>query len=262
MPRRAPNPSARPSYVVIGTSAGGIAALSRIFKDLPADFPGTILVVLHIHERGDLSGFAARLASMGQLPVKIAEAGEVIRQGTAYIAPPGTHLLAKGDRIELGTGPYEQGSRPAIDALFRTAATAFRRRVIGVVLTGMLRDGSLGLRAVGDAGGITIVEDPATAQSPEMPRNALQALNVDYCVGLSDIGPLLDLLARRAGSKEEGVLETGLASSVRLMTDRLLLLTRLHEQSRRNPKTARFIKAEIAALGREIARLQRLIPSV
>ncbi|HET7855423.1 MAG TPA: chemotaxis protein CheB [Gaiellaceae bacterium] len=255
-------PSAGPMYVVIGTSTGGTQALSRIFKDLPSDFPGALLIVLHVAERGEMAWLAGVLASAGHLPVKVAEAGEVIQQGTAYLAPAGTHLLTEGDRIRLGSGPAEQFARPAIDALFRSAATAFGQRVIGVVLTGMLRDGSLGLRAVGDAGGITIVEDPATAHSAEMPKNALRALNVDYCVGLSDVGPLLDLLVRRAGSKRKDVLETGLASAVRLMKDRLHLLTRLHEQSRRNPKTARYIEAEIAALGREIARIQKLVPSV
>ncbi len=262
MPRSARVGPASPSYVVIGTSAGGVAALSRIFKDLPSDFPGAILVVLHVPDRQQMTWLADLLASLGRLPVKVAEAREVIRQGMAYIAPGGTHLLARGDRIELGTGPPEQRARPAIDVLFRSAAETFSGRVIGVVLTGMLRDGTLGLRAVRDAGGITIVQDPEEAEAPEMPRAAMKDLGVDYCVALSDIGPLLDLLVRRAASMDKGVLETGLASSVRLMHDRLRLLTKLHRQSRRNPKTARFIRAEIAALRREIARMQRLLPSV
>ncbi len=260
MPGGSRTRSATPTYVVIGASAGGGSALSRIFKDLPSDFPGAILIVVHVAERGQMAWLAGLLASIGHLPVKVAEAGEVIRQGTAYIAPPGTHLLTSGDRIELGTGPAEQHSRPAIDALFRSAATTFGRRVIGVVLTGLLRDGAVGLRAVGDAGGITVVQDPERAEAPEMPLSALRAANADYCVELSEIGPLLDLLARRVGSTKKTVLETGLASSVRLLKDRLRLLTRLHEQSRRNPKTARFIEAEIAALDREIARIRRLIP--
>jgi two-component system chemotaxis response regulator CheB len=100
----------------------------------------------------------------------------------------------KGNRIELETGPAEKGSRPAIDALFRRAAATFGQRVIGVVLTGMLTDGAAGLRAVHDAGGITIVQDPKGAEAPEMPRTAMQDLEVDYCVDLADIGPLLDLL--------------------------------------------------------------------
>lgn len=260
MSKRARNHAARPSFVVIGTSAGGAAALSRIFKDLPADFPGAILVVVHIHERGGMTWLVELLTAVGNLPAKVAREGESIRQGTAYIAPAGTHLLMKRDRVELGCGPREQYARPAIDVLFRSAASAFGRRVIGVVLTGMLHDGALGLRAVRDAGGITIVQNPESADEPSMPRTAMAGLNVDYCVELSDIGPLLDLLVRRAGSMKRGVLETGLAKSVRLMKDRLRLLASLYEQSRDNPKTSRFVKAEIAALKREIASIQRLIP--
>ena len=95
-----------------------------------------------------------------------------------------------------------------------------------------------------------------------MPRNAMAGLDVDYCLELSEIGPLLDLLVRRAGSMKRGVLETGLATSVRTLKERLRLLAKLHEQSQRNPRTARFIESEIAALDREIAAIQRLVPSL
>ena len=244
---------------MIGTSAGGVAALSRVFKDIPPDFPGAILVVQHVRELRQMTWLAELLTSVGHIPVKVAAAGERIGQGGAYLAPAGTHLQMKRDHIELGTGPYEQSSRPAIDVLFRSAASAFGPRVIGVILTGMLRDGAVGLRAVSDAGGITIVQNPEGAEESEMPRSAMKDLAVDYCVNLSDIGPLLDLLVRRAGSQKRGVLETGLATSVRLMKDRLRLLAKLDEQSRTNPKTSRYVKAEIAALGREIASIQRLI---
>jgi two-component system chemotaxis response regulator CheB len=236
-------------------------ALSRVFKDIPPNFPGAILVVLHVHEAQAMKWLSELLASVGHVPIKVAQEGETIEQGTAYVAPAGTHLLMNEGRIELGSGPAEQRFRPAIDALFRSAAKAFGPRVIGVILTGLLRDGALGLRAIHDAGGITVVEDPASAFAAEMPRNALEGLSVDYCLDLSEIGPLLDLLVRRAGSTKKGVLETGLASSVRLMKDRLRLLGKLERQSRNNPKTARFIQAEILALEREIVALQRLIPS-
>lgn len=258
--KRAANQLMKASYVVIGTSAGGVAALSRVFKDIPADFPGALLIVLHIQSRRQMTWLAETLAAVGHIPVKVAETGEQIRQGTAYVAPSDTHLLVKGDRVELGSGPPEQRARPSVDALFRSAASAFGRRLIGVVLTGMLRDGTLGLRAVSEAGGITIVQDPKDAEESEMPRSAMTGLNVDFCVALSDIGPLLDLLVRRAGSMKSGVLETGLAWSVRLMKERLRLLGNLQAQSRRNPKTSRFIKAEIAALNRELADIQRSFP--
>ncbi len=125
----------------------------------------------------------------------------------------------------------------------------------------MLKDGTAGLRAVRDAGGITIVQNPEQAEEGEMPRSAMTDLNVDYCLELPEIGPVLDLLVRRAGSHKEGVLETGLASSVRLMRQRVRLLSKLFAQSRDNPRTSHFLKAEISALERDIERIRRLIPA-
>jgi two-component system chemotaxis response regulator CheB len=245
---------------VIGTSAGGIAALSRIFKDLPQGFPGAILIVMHTGYRSDKSFLPEQLTRIGHIPVKLAEDGEPIRQGTAYLATAGTHLLVHGGNLQLGTGPLEHHVRPAIDSLFRSAASALGRRVIGVILTGMLSDGALGLRAVRDAGGITIVQNPREAEAGEMPRSAMRNLKVDYCLNLAEIGPVLDLLVRRAGSHKQGVLETGLASSVRLMKDRARLLAKLYDQSVGNPRTERFLQSEITALGHDIGRIQKLIP--
>jgi len=195
----------------------------------------------------------------GHIPVKVVEDGEPIAQGTAYVAPAGTHLLVDGTRLRLGTGAREQHVRPAIDVLFRSAASALGRRAIGVILTGMLSDGAIGLRAIRDAGGITIVQNPDEAEEGDMPRNAMVGLDVDYCLELGEIGPLLDLLVRRAGPHKEGILETGLASAVRLMKDRAQLLAKLYAQSRGNPKTAGFLRAEIAALQQNIEEVAVLI---
>jgi two-component system chemotaxis response regulator CheB len=235
--------------------------LSRIFKDLPADLPAAILVVRHIHPEGKDEWLPRQLTSVGHVPVKIAENGERIRQGTAYIAPAGKHLLVdEGNFIRAGKGALEQGTRPAIDALFRSAARAFGPQVIGVILTGMLSDGALGLRAIQDAGGITVVQNPESAEHGDMPRAAMRGLAADYCLDLSEIGPLLDLLVRRSHSDDRCLLETGLASSVRLMKDRARLLAKLAAQSHGNPKTARFLDAEITALEREITDIQSIIP--
>src|SRR5262245_18239186 len=105
----------RPSYVVVGTSTGGATALDQLFKDLPEDLPGAILVVMHGRGPTFAPWLAERLAAAGHIPVKVAEDGEAIRQGTAYIAPAGTHLLVAGDHIALGTGPDEHYTKPAID---------------------------------------------------------------------------------------------------------------------------------------------------
>ena len=248
-----------PSYIVIGTSTGGITALSRIFKDLPQGFPGAILIVMHTGPQSDLSFLPERLTRTGHISIKTAEDGEAIRQGTGYLAPAGTHLLVQDGNLQLGTGPVEHYVRPSIDNLFRSAASAFGRRVIGVILTGRLSDGTLGLRAVRDAGGITIVQDPEDAEAGDMPRNAMRNLKVDYCLNLGEIGPVLDLLVRRAGSYKRGVLETGLASSVRLMKDRARLLVKLYDQSLGNPRTERFLRSEITALAHDIGRIRKLI---
>jgi chemotaxis response regulator CheB len=261
MRTRAKQDATRPSYVVVGTSAGGVAALTRIIRDLPRDFPGAVLIVMHARHEASTTFLASRLNAAGSLPVKVATHGEVIQQGTGYVAVAGRHLLVSGGRFELGDGPLEQYSKPAIDVLFRSAAQTFGSRVIGVILTGALRDGTLGLRYVNEAGGITIVQNPAHAEHGDMPKNAMRDLMVDYCLELSEIGPLLDLLVRRAGSHKQGVLETGLASSLRFMKERVRMLANLLDQSRRNPKTALFMETEIAALDKEIAEIQKLIPS-
>lgn len=257
------NPSAadakRPSFVVIGTSAGGENALVQVLKSLPSGFPAAVLIVMHVFRQQDLGWLAEHLTRAGQLTVKVAEDGERIEQGAAYLAPAATHLLVEGDHLRLGRGPVEQFSRPAIDVLFRSAAAAFGRRLVGVILTGMLRDGTVGLRHVRDAGGITIVQNPASAEAGDMPRNAMEGLDVDYCLDLEEIGPLLELLVRRAGPYKEGILETGLASALRLMKDRAALLAKLYAQSRNNPKTSAFLASEIAALDRELASVRELI---
>lgn len=249
----------RVRYVVIGTSAGGAEALVQLFKDLPADFPAAVLVVMHVGENRPMDWLADRLVVGGRLPVRVARDGETICQGVGYLAPANTHLLIEGERISLGHSAREQHARPAIDVLFRSAAAEWGERAIGVILTGMLSDGTRGLRAIHDAGGITIVQEPSDAAHGDMPRNAMRDLDVDYCVKLSAIAPLLDLLVRRAGSRGNRVLETGLASSVRFLRERAAMLSSLHEQSAGNTKTARFLADELAALKGEIEDIQRLI---
>jgi two-component system chemotaxis response regulator CheB len=247
------------SYVVIGTSAGGHAALSRIFRDLPGDLPAAVLVVMHVSRVARPNALPDRLMNVGQLPMKVAEPGEPIRQGMAYLAPLDRHLVIQNGCFGEGDGPAEQHSRPSIDVLFRSAAEAFGPNVIGVVLTGMLQDGSIGLRAVRDGGGITIVQEPSTAVQGDMPRNAMKDLMVDYCVDLEEIGPLLDLLVRRDRTHKRGDLEGGLAYALRGMRDRLRLLGRLLERSEENQDTHQFLIGEITALEDEIFRLRTLL---
>jgi two-component system chemotaxis response regulator CheB len=176
--------------VVIGTSSGGIPALSQIVAGLPVDFPAAIAVVMHTapHAPGILHEILARA---GRLPSVSPSGTERLRAGTIHVAPPDLHLLIEPGHVRLARGPKENRFRPAIDPLFRSAAQVFRANTIGVILTGNLDDGSAGLWAIKELGGVAIVQDPAEATYPSMPQCAIQAVNVDYVVPLSDIPSLL-----------------------------------------------------------------------
>ncbi|OGX91755.1 hypothetical protein BEN49_18565 [Hymenobacter coccineus] len=176
--------------VVIGASAGGVSALLALAKTLPADFPAPIFIVLHVGATLP-SMLPELLSAVSKLPARHPESGELIAPGVIYVAPPAHQMLLEGNRVLVTQGPPEKGFRPSVDALFRSAASAYGRRVIGVVLTGFLSDGALGLQQVQQHGGLTIVQDPHDAEQPAMPTNALALLTPDYLVPLAQLGPLL-----------------------------------------------------------------------
>ena len=178
--------------VVIGASAGGVSALLEISSHLPRFFPAPVCIVQHVGNNPSM--MPELLRYRGPNHAMHVEDGQRLTSGTLHVAPPDCHLLVDGDRLYLTHGPKENHARPAIDPLFRTAALSWGARVIGVILTGQMDDGAAGLRAVQDCGGLTIVQDPATAVEPEMPRSALAAVQPDYCVPLSEIAPLLQRL--------------------------------------------------------------------
>lgn len=180
--------------IVVGASAGGVEALSVLVGGLPAKLDAAVFVVLHIPPFSQ-SHLPAILARIGHLPAKHAEHGELIERGTIYIAPPNRHLLIRNDHMELSAGPRENQSRPAIDPLFRSAARAYGPRVIGVVLTGALNDGAMGLSVIAARGGVTIVQDPAEAPFASMPNSALRYARVDYVLPVAEIASLLSRLA-------------------------------------------------------------------
>jgi two-component system chemotaxis response regulator CheB len=183
--------------VVIGASAGGVHALLRLAEALPRNFPAPVCVVQHVGNHPSL--LPELLSFRGDLPAVHPTEGELLRAGTIYVAPPDHHVLVEGPRLKVTHGPRENHSRPAIDPLFRSAAATWGARVIGVVLTGQLDDGAAGLKTVKECGGITIVQDPASAAQPEMPLAALAATTVDHCVTLEELAPLLQrLVATRA----------------------------------------------------------------
>jgi two-component system, chemotaxis family, protein-glutamate methylesterase/glutaminase len=181
--------------VVIGASAGGVPALKQLVAGLPADFAGSLLVVVHISPEAH-SELAAILARAGALPAVPAEDGLEIAPGTIYTAPPDRHLLVEAGRMRVIRGPRENRHRPAIDPLFRSAAWAHGPRVVGVVLSGSLDDGTAGLWAIKSCGGITVVQEPAEAEHPEMPTHALMHNRIDHRLPLAGIAELLVRLSR------------------------------------------------------------------
>jgi two-component system chemotaxis response regulator CheB len=181
------------AIIVIGASAGGLAALRTIAAGLPANLPAPVCIVQHIgRHRSELP---AILGATGPLPAVHAEDGTPLANGHIYTAPPDRHVLVNGRHLHLTRGPRENFARPAIDPLFRSAAAAFGPGAIGVILTGCLNDGTAGLYEVKQRGGITVVQAPEDAEYADMPRSALQHVAVDHCAALAEMAPLLTRLA-------------------------------------------------------------------
>ena len=201
--------------IVIGASAGGLRAVGQIAHLLPATLSACVLVVLHTSpaSRGMLAAVISRRSA---LPVKQAEQGDPLAPGHIYIAPADHHLVVGPRGVELSQGPKVNRARPAIDPLFRSAATLYGQRVIGVVLTGFLQDGTAGLAAIKQGGGVAIVQDPLDAEFPDMPSSALAGARVDYCAPLSEIPALLTGLSSVANVWASSIGDS--ASSVRLET--------------------------------------------
>ena len=180
----------RRDIVVIGASAGGVTALLELVKALPADFPAPIFIVQHVAPDSP-SILPQLLSTVSALKARHPQNGETAEPGVIYVARPDYHLLLEGDEVLVTRGPKENRFRPSIDALFRSAAYTFGPRVIGVVLTGYLDDGTSGLWSVQRMGGVAVVQDPRDAEQPSMPTNALQFVEADYLVPIAELGALL-----------------------------------------------------------------------
>lgn len=183
--------------VVIGVSAGGLAAMKQLLAGLAADFPAPVLVVQHLLPEGDTQ-LPELLNTVSPMPVKEAEECEKVLNGHVYIAPPNYHMLLEKDAsLVLSVDAPVSFARPSIDVLFESAAHSFGARVIGVVLTGANADGSAGLQCIKEAGGIAIVQTPEDAEVEAMPRAALARVAVDHIVPLAGMAALLsDLVAQ------------------------------------------------------------------
>jgi len=184
--------------VVIGSSAGGIKALSMVLAALPREFPLPIIIVQHLHPHSD-SYLAHILGSKCELNVKQADEKETINKGVVYLAPPNYHLLIEEDRsFSLSIDKPVTYARPSVDVLFETAIYAYQDKLIAIILTGANNDGSQGVKKIKQIGGYIIVQDPATAEADAMPKAAIAATKVDNILPIEQIGPYLLHLVNRS----------------------------------------------------------------
>jgi two-component system chemotaxis response regulator CheB len=196
--------------IVIGGSAGALPALRQVLRALPAGLPAAVFVV--IHTSPDSPGILPRLLEKdAALPVAYATDTEPIRSGHVYVGPPDHHLLVKPGLVRVTRGPRENRFRPAVDPLFRTAASAYDSRVVGVILSGALDDGVAGLAHIKRRGGTAIAQDPVDAETPSMPENAVRQVRVDHVLKAREIGAALVALA--GPGRGEAIMSTKKAPS-------------------------------------------------
>ena len=181
--------------IVIGTSSGGMNALKFLFSALPVDFNIPIIIVQHISPRSD-NQWIKLLNNNSKLYLKEADEKEKIEHGKVYIAPPNYHLMIERNKtFSLTIDERVNYARPSIDVLFESAAEAYKTKLIGVVLTGSNNDGTKGIKRIKECGGLTIIQDPETAESSYMPASAIGSMQPDYILSLEDITELLIKIA-------------------------------------------------------------------
>lgn len=179
----------RRDLVVIGASAGGVRVLLDLAAALPEDFPACVLVVLHVGAHRSM--LPELMSARGWLRAIHPRDGQALQPGRIFVAPPDHHMLVEDGVVRISRGPKENHSRPAIDPLFRTAALAHAQRVIGLLLSGRLDDGTAGLQAIKRCGGLAVVQDPADAEHPDMPASARANVPIDACVSAAALADTL-----------------------------------------------------------------------
>jgi len=187
--------------IVIGVSSGGMNAMNLMFPLLPKEFKIPIIIVQHINARSD-SQWITLLNNKSNLYIKEADEKELIEQGIVYIAPPNYHLLIeKNKTFSLTVDERINFARPSIDVLFESAAEAYKNKLIGIILTGSNNDGSKGIKRIKEYGGLTIIQNPETAESSYMPASAISSITPDYILSLEEIMKLLLLLDQKNNSQ-------------------------------------------------------------
>jgi two-component system chemotaxis response regulator CheB len=190
------------SIIVVGTSSGGLSALEQLVAQLPRKLRAAVFIVEHMTADANADVLVRSLNAAGSMKCTQARHGELFKAGRVYVAPADQHLLIGKRKLMVTKGARENRARPGIDPLFRSAAVAHGNRVIGLVLTGNLDDGTAGLIAVKRCGGTCVVQDPSDAAYPDMPSSALRHAQVDHCVPIAEMGALLSsLLQKRRGKR-------------------------------------------------------------
>src|SRR3954468_22463817 len=214
------NAKNQPTYiVVVGASAGGLNALAELVGQLTNEMDIAVFIVLHLSTAGIGDYLVQKLQSYTSLKCIKAADNKPIEKGFVYIAPPNHHLLVKKQQMILGHGPVENRWRPSIDVLFRSAAAAFSTRAIGILLTGLMDDGKAGMLTIKKCGGVCIVQDPNEAEYPDMPLAVLNAMDVNYCVSLAEMGAVIEEIIKRPPQEdfdipEEVKMESEIAEKV------------------------------------------------
>jgi two-component system chemotaxis response regulator CheB len=190
-------PMQHPKFIiVIGASAGGVTALTKVIEQLPKDLDAAVCIVIHLSDASIDALVLSRLQRHTSLPCMLAQNNASITAGSIYIAPADRHLVIVRDKMIIGHGPKENRWRPSIDILFRSAAVAYGEAVIGIVLSGMLDDGTAGMIAIDACGGTSIIQDPNEAEYPDMPLSVRNNIKVDHSLSLAQMGATITDIIR------------------------------------------------------------------
>ena len=208
-----------------------------MLSQLPENLNAAVFVVLHLSRAAIGELLVDRIRKNAKLPCSLAGNNEMIQPGHIYVAVPDTHLLIKNDRMLLGKGPAENRFRPSIDVLFRSAATYYREKTIGVILTGYLNDGTAGMWAIKQNGGHCLVQDPNEAEYPDMPMSVLETTEVDHCVSLKKMGSIIGNIVKE--NKPKNVIPSALVKAESKLSERIA--TGLEERKRRGRKNGLFL---------------------